>query len=52
MTKKIKSYDGCDVDLNVILVRTKQKNGKVRLWSLAVTKDHSDPRKALTDIKV
>jgi len=43
MAKKIRSYKGCDVDLNIILVKSKLKNGKVRLWSLATTKEYSDP---------
>ena len=31
MAKKIRSYEGVPLDLNVILVRSTQKNGKVRL---------------------
>ena len=50
--KKIKSYQGCDVDLNVILVKSKQKNGKVRLWSLATTKDYFDPAQAVRDYRL
>ncbi|GAI23287.1 unnamed protein product, partial [marine sediment metagenome] len=52
MAKKIKSYEGCDVDLNVILVKSKLKNGKVRLWSLATTKDYSDPTQAVKDYRL
>ena len=37
MSKKIRSYEECRLDLNVILVRSKEKGGKVRVWSLAVT---------------
>jgi hypothetical protein len=49
LAKKIKSYEGCDVDLNIILVRKKVSGGKVRLWSLATTKDYSDPEEAVKD---
>lgn len=52
MAKKIKSYEGCNLDLNVILVKTRQKNGKVRLWSLATTKDYSDPAQAVRDYRL
>jgi hypothetical protein len=52
MAKKIRSYQGCNVDLNVILVRQKLKNGKVRLWSLATTKDYSDPAQAVRDYRL
>jgi len=31
MVKKIRSYEGVTVDLNVILVRSIEKSGKVRL---------------------
>ena len=34
MAKKIRSYQGVSVDLNVILLRSEQKSGRVRLWSL------------------
>jgi len=50
--KKIKSYDNCKVDLNIILVKSKLKNGKVRLWSLATTKDYSDPAQAVRDYRL
>lgn len=33
MAKKIRSYKGVSVDLNVILVRSVRKSGKIRLWS-------------------
>ena len=52
MAKKIRSYDNCNVDLNVILVRQKLKNGKVRLWSLATTKDYSDPAQVVRDYRL
>lgn len=52
MAKKIRSYRGVSVDLNVILVRQKLKNGKVRLWSLATTKDYSDPCDAVRDYRL
>lgn len=38
IAKKIRSYEGVSVDLNVILVRSIEKGGKVRLWSLAAQK--------------
>jgi len=52
MAKKIRSYEGISVDLNVILVRSTQKNGKVRLWSLATTKNYRDPVKAVLDYRL
>ena len=52
MAKKIRSYKGCDVDLNVILVRQELKNGKVRLWALAATKNYSNPAKAVRDYRL
>ena len=52
MAKKIRSYKGCDVDLNIILVKSKLKNGKVRLWSLATTKDYSNPAQAVRDYRL
>jgi len=52
MAKKIRSYKGCDVDLNVILVKSKLKNGKVRLWALAATKNYSNPAKAVRDYRL
>ena len=52
MAKKIKSYDGCGLELNIILVKTKQKNGKVRLWSLATTRNYSDPAQAVRDYRL
>jgi len=52
MAKKIKSYEGCKVDLNVILVKSKEKNGKVRLWSLATTRDYFDPAQAVRDYRL
>lgn len=47
MAKKICSYEGVSVDLNVILVKSTEKGGKVRLWSLATTKDYRDPADAV-----
>ncbi len=52
MAKKITSYNKCDVKLNIILVKSTLKNGKVRLWSLAATKDYSKPCKAVKDYKL
>jgi hypothetical protein len=52
MAKKIRSYEGVSVDLNVILVRSVQKNGKVRLWSLATTKNYRDPVRAVLDYRL
>ena len=52
MAKKIKSYQGCCLDLNIILVKSKLKNGKVRLWSLATTRDYSDPAQAVKDYRL
>jgi len=52
MAKKIRSYKGCDVDLNVILVKSKLKNGKVRLWALAATKNYSNPASAVRDYRL
>jgi len=31
MAKKIRSYKGCDIDSNMILIKSKLKNGKIRL---------------------
>ncbi len=52
MAKKIRSYEGCAVDLNVILVRSHEKDGKVRLWSLATTKNYRDPAVAVRDYRL
>jgi len=52
MAKKITSYQGCNVSLNIILVKSTLKNGKVRLWSLAATKDYKDPADAVKDYKL
>ena len=41
MAKKITSWDKCNVSLNIILVKNILKSGRVRLWSLATTKDYS-----------
>jgi len=52
MAKKIKSYEGVSVDLNVILVRSVEKGGKIRLWSLATTKDYRGPAGAVRDYRL
>ncbi len=52
MAKKIRSYEGVSIDLNVILVRSTQKNGKVRLWSLATTKNYRGPADAVADYRL
>lgn len=52
MAKKITSWGKCGTSLNIILVKSKLKSGKVRLWSLATTKDYSDPCDAVKDYKL
>jgi len=52
MAKKITSWDKCSVSLNIILVKSILKSGRVRLWSLATTKDYSDPCKAVRDYRL
>ena len=52
MAKKITSWGKCNASLNIILVKSTLKSGKVRLWSLATTKDYSDPCKAVRDYKL
>ena len=52
MAKKIRSYEGVSVELNVIVVRSIQKNGKVRLWSLVTTKNYRDPVRAVLDYRL
>jgi len=52
MAKKIKSYEGVSVDLNVILVRSKEKGGRIKLRSLATTKNYRDPVKAVLDYRL
>jgi len=52
MAKKITSYEGVSVDLNVILVRQAEKNGKIRLWSLATTRNYRDPVRAVLDYRL
>jgi hypothetical protein len=52
MVKKIASYGSCGVPLNIILVKSRLKGGRVRLWSLATTKDYADPCKAVKDYKL
>ncbi len=52
MAKKITSYDGCPVPLNIILVKTKLKGGKVRLSSLDGTRDYADPCQPVRDYRL
>jgi len=52
MAKKITSWSSCSVALNIILVKSTLKSGKVRLWSLATTKGYSDPCDAVRDYKL
>jgi len=52
LAKKIRSYEGCSVDLNIIFVRSKEKDRKVRIWSLAATKNHRDPANTVRDYRL
>ena len=52
MAKKITSWSSCSTALNIILVKSILKNGKGRLWSLATTKDYSDPCDAVRDYRL
>jgi hypothetical protein len=52
MAKKITSYGGCGVALNIICVKSTLKNGKVRLWCLATTKDYKKAADAVKDYKL
>lgn len=52
MAKKIRSYEGVSVDLNVVLVRSKERGGKIRLWSLVTTKNYRDPVRAVLDYRL
>lgn len=52
MAKKITSYEGFSVDLNVILVRSVERGGKIRLWSLATTRNYRDPVDAVLDYRL
>ena len=52
MAKKITSYGGCGVTLNIICVKSTLKNGKVRLWCLATTKDYKKAADAVKDYKL
>lgn len=47
MAKKIRSWKGTTVDLNVILVKSKQK-----LFSLATTRNYHDPADAVRDYRL
>ena len=52
MAKRISSYEGCQIPLNIILVKSRLKGGKVRLWSLATTRDYADPCQAVKDYRL
>ena len=52
MAKKIESYSGCGIPLNIICIKSTLKSGKVRLWSLATTKDYKKPEQAVKDYKL
>ncbi|MEI7615605.1 MAG: transposase [Actinomycetota bacterium] len=52
MAKKVTSWGSCKVALNIILVKSILKNGKVRLYSLATTKDYSNPCDAVKDYRL
>lgn len=52
MAKKITSYGGCGVALNIICVKSTLKNGKIRLWCLATTKDYRMAADAVKDYKL
>jgi hypothetical protein len=52
MAKRVTSWDACKVGLNIILVKSTLKNGKVRLWALATTKDYSSPCDAVKDYRL
>ena len=43
LAKRITSYESFPIPLNIILVRSRLKGGKVRLWSLATTRDYACP---------
>ena len=40
------------MELDLILVKSIEKSGKVRLWSLAATKDYRDPTCAVRDYRL
>jgi hypothetical protein len=52
IAKKITSYQGCGIPLNIICVKSVLKNQKVRLWSLAATKDYAEPEQAVKEYKL
>jgi len=52
LAKRITSYGGCPIPLNIILVKTRLKGGKVRLWSLATTRDYANPVEAVRDYRL
>jgi hypothetical protein len=52
MAKRVTSWGACKVALNIILVKSTLKNGKVRLYSLATTKDYKNPCDAVRDYRL
>ncbi len=52
LAKRITSYGRCRIPLNIIIVKTRLKGGKVRLWSLATTRNYSNPVDAVRDYKL
>ena len=52
MAKRVTSWSSCSIALNIILVKSVLKNDKVRLYSLATTKDYSDPCDAVRDYRL
>jgi len=52
MAKRVTSWGACKVALNIILVKSILKNAKVRLYSLATTKDYSNASDAVKDYRL
>ena len=52
MAKRVTSWGKCNASLNIILVKSMLKSGKVRLWSLATTKGYKNPSDAVKDYKL
>jgi len=52
MAKRVTSWSSCKEPLNIILVKSILKNGKVRLWSLATTKDYKNASDAVKDYRL
>jgi hypothetical protein len=52
MAKKVSSWGACKVALNIILVKSTLKNGRVRLYSLATTKDYKNASDAVKDYRL